>query len=357
MRRKRVVRFVGFVVVIIAVFVCAKAFKGKIKPRTDSVPLNSMTQQVTTNVTSAAESVGDLISSEISEVDAASDESSVSSIPTNEDTPCDDVYVDYIDVGQGDATLIYDETSDYSVLIDTGLWEAYDNVQATFAEYGIMEVDALVLTHPDTDHIQSAVDVIKDYNVPVVYMSRAQNNEAKAYEYLMGYLEEQYSGDIRYPVPGEELLLGQGCKLAFLGPVRVNNPDDTNGNSLVMKLENGLDSFLFVGDATGDEIDDVISSGQDVSADVYKASHHGSANDGCNSYDFIRQVDPKYMVISCGYLNEHGHPHKETMAIASQMNLKLYRTDLQGSICCLSRGNGLVWQQEPSTVYTNGNGF
>ena len=277
---------------------------------------------------------------------------------TTEDNPCDTVYVEYIDVGQGDSTLIYDESTDYSILIDTGLYEAYDNVQATLADYGIDTLDVLVLTHPDTDHIQSAVDVLRDYNVPVVYMSRAQNPEAKTFEYLPGYLKEQYSAGITYPDAGEFISLGGGsATLTFLGPVEYRDMTDTNGNSLVTRLDNGEDSFLFMGDATGDEVDDILSTGTDMAVDVLKAAHHGSANDGCNSMALFKAADPEFLVVSCAYQNDYGHPHIETMELAKSQNILLYRTDLQGSVSCKSTGRGVVWSTEPTSVYTNGNGF
>ena len=121
---------------------------------------------------------------------------------------------------------------------------------------------------------------------------------------------------------------------------------------------NGTDSFLFTGDATGEETDDMIETGMDVRADVYKAAHHGSANDGCNSETFLGAVNPKYTVISCGYLNDYGHPHVETMAFLKLIGCKLYRTDLQGSITCVSYGNGSYeWNTNPTDDYRNGNSF
>ena len=282
-------------------------------------------------------------------------------VPANvaiyDDNDVDEVYVEYIDVGQGDSTLIYNKTHEFSCLIDTGLYEAYDNVQATLKDYGIGELDVLVLTHPDTDHIQSAVDVIKDYNIPVVYMSKAVNNEAKAYEYLMEYLG-QYSGDVIYPGLLDGIELGsENAVLLFLGPIEYSDLSDTNGSSLIVKLVNGSDSFLFLGDATGDEMDALIGAGIRIDADVLKASHHGSANDGCNSESLFKAVDPEVFVVSCGYQNEYGHPHIETMQLVQDYNIKLYRTDLQGNISCKSTGNGIIWGQDPTTVFTNGNGF
>ena len=270
--------------------------------------------------------------------------------------PADTIYVEYIDVGQGDSTLIYDESTNYSILIDTGLYEAYDNVQATLSEYGIESLDMLILTHPDTDHIQSAVDVLEDYDSPVVCISRAVNPDTKAYEYLTEYLLN-YSEDIIYPSAGDRVSLGGGsANIMFLNPA-CTDPYDTNGNSLIVKLQNGGDELLFLGDATGDEIDKVMTAGYDLSADVLKASHHGSANDGCNSKELFNAVDPEYLLVSCGYQNDYGHPHIETMELCKEFGLKLYRTDLQGSVSCKSTGDGLTWSTEPTELYTNGNGF
>nr|WP_297765703.1 MBL fold metallo-hydrolase [uncultured Butyrivibrio sp.] len=269
---------------------------------------------------------------------------------------CNTVHVDYIDVGQGDCSLIYDETANFSCMIDTGLYESYDNVQAALSEYGIDELDVLILTHPDTDHIQSAVDVIEDYNVSSVYMSRAVNPDAKSYEYLVEYLES-YQGNIVYPDAGDSIYSSDDTKISIIGPCSYGDLEDTNGHSLVIRLDNGNDSFLFLGDATGSEIEEVMSSGFDLEADVLKASHHGSANNGCNSENLFNSALSKYLIVSCAYGNEYGHPHKETMDLARKYNMKLFRTDLQGSISCVSTGSGIKWSQEPTGVYTNGSGL
>lgn len=143
----------------------------------------------------------------------------------------------------------------------------------------------------------------------------------------------------------------------FYGPVNYTDILDTNGNSLVVKLENGNDSFLFMGDATGDETDDIMISGVNLRADVIKAAHHGSANDGCNSREFLNTVDAECIVVSCGYHNDYGHPHIETMKLVQDTHMKLFRTDLQGSVSCKSTGNGIEWEIQPCEIYTNGNGL
>ncbi len=271
---------------------------------------------------------------------------------TTSDSNLANVYVEFIDVGQGDSTLIVDNGQ--AMLIDTGLYEAYDNVKDTLREYGVSTIDVLILTHPDADHIQAAPAIIEDYDVETCYMPVVTNDTA-AYERAINSL---YTNNVEVinPTAGDLIDFGT-AKYEVLGPVYdiEGAYDDTNSYSIIVKMTNGADSFLFTGDATGDETEDVLSTGMDVSADVYKASHHGSANDGCNSEAFIRAVSPETMVVSCGYHNDHGHPHRETMSLATEYGLTLYRTDLQGSVGALSTGNGIKWSVEPTTVYTNGN--
>lgn len=337
-RKKRALKtFVGFVV--IALFMVAAGIAASSMPGKEN----------------ASDEASAKVSTSLLEIPEKAEEEDTDSSEESLLAECDTVIVDYIDVGQGDATLIYDETTRYSVMIDTGLYEAYDNVQTALSEYGIDTLDALILTHPDADHIQSAVDVIRDYNVPAVYMSKA-TSDTKTYEYLMGYLGGRYSGGIYYPIPGDGITLGS-AKLIFLGPAEYIDYTDTNGNSLITKLVNGNDSFLFLGDATGDEVESVLSKGADMSADVLKASHHGSANDGCNSERLFNAAGAESLVVSCGYGNDHGHPHIETMELAKKYGLNLFRTDLQGSVSCISSGEGISWNKASTTVYTNGNGF
>lgn len=353
MRRKKDNALVNIVIIIAVCFIFVRFISPII-----SNPVGKIVKSVDTeSMMQLLQGIEESMEENDGENDAEEDAAATSDVTDIYGNKADEIVIEFIDVGQGDSTLIYNVTTDTSCLIDTGRYEAYDNVQAALSEYGIKTIDVLVLTHPDADHIQSAVDVIEDYNVPVVYMSEAVNDDAKTYEHLMEYLE-QYPGDVIYPKFNDSFCLGsENVKMFFYGPVEYTDLSDTNGNSLVVKLVNGNDSFLFMGDATGDETEDILLSGADVSADVIKAAHHGSANDGCNSEEFMKAVDAEYIVVSCGYQNDYGHPHIETMQLVQELNMKLYRTDLQGSVICKSVDDGIEWEKEPTDIYTNGNGL
>lgn len=257
------------------------------------------------------------------------------------------VKVSYIDVGQGDSTLI--SMDGFNMLIDTGTYEAYDNVQAVLAENNVDTIGCLVLTHPDADHIQNADEIIRDYNVMQVFMTDAEK-DTKTYQDLITAINT-YDIPVEYPTAGDQYEIND-VKFDILGPQYGCEYEDTNSYSIIIKMVYGETNFLFLGDATGEEIADVPNS--DFSADVYKAAHHGSANCGCNSVDLLNAANPEFMVISCGYQNDYGHPHRETMEFASSYGLKLYRTDLQGTITCVTDGNSIYWDQQPSTNYICG---
>ena len=180
----------------------------------------------------------------------------------------------------------------------------------------------------------------------MIYTSVA-DSDSKTYQYVQDAIE-LYNVPVNYPQAGDTMQLGNAV-YEWLGPV--NDVDDTNSMSLVLKVVNGNDSFLFTGDMTGKEMKDITG---DMSADVLKAAHHGSANEGCNSSELFDRVKPEYAVISCGKGNRYGHPHKETMQEIKERGIKCFRTDEQGTISCTSTGNGIVWSVEPTTDYHNG---
>lgn len=249
-----------------------------------------------------------------------------------------EIRVTFIDVGQGDSILV--EDNGHNMLIDTGYYSEYENLTATLNEHSVDTIDCLVLTHPDADHIQSAPEIISEYSVQKIYTTNIES-ESKSYEYLQKIIS-LFGVDVVYPSAGDYIDFGTATYYVA-GPVKNEEGiyDDVNSYSLIIKIINGNDSFLLTGDATGDETKDILNAGIDVSAMVYKAAHHGSANDGCNEDIFVNAVNPQIAVISCGLDNSYGHPHRETMQLFNNKELYVYRTDTMGSISFLSTGNSI----------------
>lgn len=259
-------------------------------------------------------------------------------------------YIEYFDIGQGDSILIWDDNGN-SCLIDTGIYSKYDTLNAYLQSEGITDIDYLILTHPDADHIGSSDYIISDYDVENVIMPNVES-DSKTYWYLTNALEENNITPI-YAMSGMEFNLGNGL-LSILAPESEADFTDTNSYSVIVKFIYGETSYLFTGDATGEETTMLLNSGYDLTADVYKVAHHGSANNGCNNEDFITAINPEYAVISCGLDNSYGHPHVETMDLLKEKNIKVFRTDKQGNIKSTTDGINIVWNVDCSTDYSSG---
>ena len=114
---------------------------------------------------------------------------------------------------------------------------------------------------------------------------------------------------MQHPAVGTEFSFGTGS-FQILAPATID-PDDSNKNSVAIKLTNGDNSFIFTGDAESTSEAAMCASGIDLSCDVLVPGHHGSAT--ATSWDFLQATVPEYAVISCGNDNQYGHPAKDVM--------------------------------------------
>lgn len=119
------------------------------------------------------------------------------------------------------------------------------------------------------------------------------------------------------------------AELIFLAP-NSEKYVDKNNYSIATKITFGNTKILLTGDAEALAEKEMINSGYDISADIFKAGHHGS--DTSNTKEFLNKIRPKYVLISCKLGNTYGHPNKSTMKLFEEMGIKVYRTDESGSI-------------------------
>lgn len=243
--------------------------------------------------------------------------------------PMDGLYVHYIDVGQGDCELICCD-GEY-MLIDAGIPSAGDTVVEYLENHSIDKLTYLVCTHPHADHCGGLDAVVENIEVETVFTS-PYIGENKSYEYFENAV---YAAGLDFTVPelGEVFYLGE-AKFRFLGPLE--DYENVNDDSLVMRLEYGDTSFLFTGDMTSTAERDLLDEGLKVDCDVLKVGHHGSSGSSC--YQFIYEAAPTIAVISCAVGNDYGHPHKETISRLSDAGVTVYRTDLDGTVIIFSDG-------------------
>ena len=234
--------------------------------------------------------------------------------------------VHFIDVGQGDSTLIISPQGD-AMLIDAGNNGVGDDVIAYMKKQGVEKLEVLVGTHPDADHIGGLDTVIYEYDVESFYMPRKSHTTKTFKDVLLA--AKQKGLKIKEAKIGEAFMLGEEIKCEILNPVKEYGSDN-NLWSAVVRIEYGKMSFLFMGDAEVENESDILECGAYVDSDVMKLGHHGSSTS--SSKRFIEAVSPDAAVVSCKMENSYGHPHKETLELLEKEGIQLYRTDEQGDI-------------------------
>ena len=253
--------------------------------------------------------------------------------------------VHYIDVGQGDAALVL--CDDKTMLIDGGKPHASSIIYTYLKNLNIDYLDYIVASHADDDHIGGLSAPLAKMKVGNVLAPETEA-DTRSYESLKNKTAEQ-GLTIAHPKPGESLDFGSST-IEFYGPITESESDRNNG-SIVMKIIYGDTSFLFTGDAEREEEQEILSAGYDLSATVLKVGHHGSKNS--TTYPFLREIMPKYAVISVGD-NNYGHPTEDTLSRLRDADVKVYRTDMQGDIVATSDGKTVtVTTRKNNNAQTN----
>ncbi|MCH5249502.1 MAG: MBL fold metallo-hydrolase [Lachnospiraceae bacterium] len=257
----------------------------------------------------------------------------------------DKMDVHFIDVGQGDSTLII--CGKHAMLIDAGDDSKGTAIQNYLKKQGVDKLDYLILTHPDADHIGGAPVVITKFEIKKVFVSNYEKDN-KSYLKLIQALDNK---NLKYTTPrvGAKFCLGT-AEITFLAPNKeYDNPNDA---SIALIVENGDNRFIFSGDAGEAAEKDILNNGLDISADVYQVGHHGSKYS--SSEEFLDAVAPEYAVISCGEGNSYGHPHAEVLNNLRSSKVKLYRTDEAGSIVATSDGKNISFSVPASETWKAG---
>ena len=243
----------------------------------------------------------------------------------------------YIDVGQGDSTLL--ESGGEYVLIDGGERENSSYLVSFLEKQGVQELKAVVCTHPHSDHGGGLPAVLAVFPTQAVY-APTRTYAASWFDDFLRYAGQQ-GLEVTIPAPGDTLTLGSTL-LTVLGP-RESYPD-LNNTSIVLRADCGEVSFLFTGDMEALSEHDLLDAGTDVKARVLKAGHHGSSD--ATGYRFLYAVEPEYAVISCGTGNDYGHPHAETMSRLRDAGVTVFRTDRLGSVQASTDGEAVVFTWE-----------
>jgi len=265
-----------------------------------------------------------------------------SCVPQMSVPPEGTLVVHIIDVGQADAIFLQFPEG------KAGLVDAGNNADAQLVvEYlqghGVSRLEFVVGTHPHEDHLGGLDAVIESFEVGSVYLPDVTHT-TKTFEDVITAIEDK-GLSITIAESGVNIDLGlQGLRAEFLAPCG-SDYSNLNDYSAVLKLTFGSVSFLLTGDAEEASEEEMLASGADLRAAVLKVGHHGSHSS--TSEDFLAAINPAHAIISVGTDNDYGHPHARTVDLLQSKGIRIYRTDLQGTIVFTTDGSGLTVNVEP----------
>lgn len=251
--------------------------------------------------------------------------------------------VRFLDVGQGDAALLTTET--HAVLIDGGLPGAGRELRAALGRAGVKKLDLVLLSHPHADHYGGLIEVVE--KVPIgEFLMPSIPEDLTPTAVSFGTLLEALEGrevSCRFAEPGMTVSLGDAV-LTVLAPGKNARYDSLNDYSILARVDCGETSFLFTGDAEKRAEKNAVEEGMDLNATVLKVGHHGS-NTSSHSR-FLEAVSPEIAVISVGEGNRYGLPSEKALARIKEQDIRIYRTDLQGTITLTSDGRKVAVKTE-----------
>ena len=209
--------------------------------------------------------------------------------------------VNFINVGQGDCTLIRNKNK--TVLIDTGgltyMDVANESLVPFFRKKRIYKIDVVIITHYDYDHYGALSSLMKSYKVGAIY------DYNSVFPVTVGNLT---FNNYNYYARG----------------------DEENNKSLVISFSNCKKDFVIMGDAPTYVEKEIIKNTNSIKCDVLKVGHHGSNTS--TSEEWLKYLEPKEAIVSCGKNNKFGHPNKEVVALLNKYKITIRRTDIEGTI-------------------------
>lgn len=240
----------------------------------------------------------------------------------------------FLDVGQADATLIQQGSG--FILIDAADSAHDEELIHDLQAAGVQTIDLLIMTHPHADHIGAMADVLETFTVKQVLLpdfDKAPLPTTRTFEKVLEQIETQNIPTVT-AAPGWTFTLGEGTLTVLGAGVETKNYNEL---SIAGRFDSPDLTYLFTGDGESGVEQDLLDSGANLSAQVYKAGHHGSSTS--SGEKFLSYVRPQISIISCGVDNDYGHPDAETLDKLNAIGAQIYRTDLQGTIT-VRRVNG-----------------
>lgn len=236
----------------------------------------------------------------------------------------------FMDVGEGDSAYIK-LPDNKSFLVDTGNISSRGYSRADFIiipflrDSGISTLNAIILTHPDKDHIGGTVDLLKSINTREL-IDNGETSDTRAYRKTYDFLDKNKI-KIRHITKNEIIY---SLKNTTIKIIRPPNTDDSSNNedSLITYIKYKNFSALLMGDCESDSLE-YLKPIVKTPVNIIKLGHHGSYKSV--SADLLKYLKPQYAIISVGK-NDYGHPHNKTLKLLNRYGVKTFRTDIDNAI-------------------------
>jgi competence protein ComEC len=238
----------------------------------------------------------------------------------------------------------------YCILVDGGGADnrVFDVGEKIVAPYlwrkKIRSIDLMVLSHPDSDHVNGLVFVARHFNVKQLWTNGQGVNSNACRELMDIVLEKRIDlpafESIQRDIQIHETSLNILHPPMDFKPVKANDKD-TNDHSIVLKIQHGQTAFLIPGDITRNTEKKLVdAAGARLRSQVLLSPHHGSATSSTD--DFLRSVAPEFVIVSAGWRNRFGFPHPSVMERYRRYNCKVFQTAVHGGVYLVSDGKRLA---------------
>jgi competence protein ComEC len=252
----------------------------------------------------------------------------------SEDNLEDNLLIHFIDVGQGDSTLIIFPNKEVA-LIDAGTIARRKEVVEYIEKQNIKRIDYLIGTHPHEDHIGGLPEIIRSFEIGKIYLPNKTNNTA-IFEELLNEIKN-HNLKITEGKAGLNIIDHRYLGFTIIAPSLEYN--SINDSSIVTKIVYKDFSTIITGDAEKESESNMVKEEYNLKANILRIGHHGSSTS--TTEEFLNKVNPDYAVISLGKDNTYGHPHREIIEALEGRNIITLRTDILGNIVFKTDGKNI----------------
>lgn len=216
----------------------------------------------------------------------------------------ENAHITFLNVGQGDAVFFESKTG-FQMLIDTGRGNSVLNELGKEMDLRDKEIDIVLITHPDSDHIGGLSSMLKRFSVRYLVVPDA--SDVDTFKDII----KEHTQIIVPPIPSQ-LVLSDDLSIEFLWGFDEDSISESNARALVVRIVNGEREVLLASDISSSIEKEIVRIyGKKIQSDILKLSHHGSKTS--SDALFLQTVAPTDVVVSAGENNRYGHPHKEVI--------------------------------------------